>query len=352
MFRHLIIFLLVGVILITFLYLCGEVAKMEQINIRIIEKSGDLPEMKAENFFHSPELFRITEQTTGSTPFMVVAEDVQGHCIAHLLAMVRRRGSLIPPYLYTHGRIYGQGEYDEQVDQEEVFGQMLKAITRKFKRRLCLYAEISDVHPKMFGYRMFRRFGYFPVHWQEVHNSLHSKDPAERISEKMRQRIEKAYALGVETRAVRSPEEVHAFYRLLRGFYRMKLRRLIPPEKQFLELNRYEKAQILMTCYHGKVIGGSACVYSEGNAYLWYLASRRKTYPKLHPKTMTLWYAIRYAYEHNYAHIFFMDVGLPWKKNPFRDFILSFGGKPVARYRWFRFSISWINSLLRWWYKE
>ncbi|MCI6550209.1 MAG: GNAT family N-acetyltransferase, partial [Prevotella sp.] len=32
--------------------------------------------------------------------------------------------------------------------------------------------------------------------------------------------------------------------------------------------------------------------------------------------------------------------------------ILSFGGKPVAKYRWFRFSIGWINRILTWIYKE
>jgi hypothetical protein len=262
---------------------------------------------------------------------MVVAEDESGKCIAHLLAMIRRRGTLIPPFLYANGRVYGQGEYDDSVQNpEEIFRMMLEAITQKLRRHLCFYIEFSEVRPKMFGYRMFRQCHYFPVHWQEVHNSLHSRNPEERLSKKTRQRIKKAYAQGVETRTVQSVEEVHLFYKLLKGFYRIKLRRLIPPEKQFLELNHYEKAQIFVTLYHGRMIGGSACVYSEGNAYLWYLASKRKSYPTLHPNTMTIWYAIKYAYEHHYAHIFFMDVGLPFKKNPFLDFILKFGGKPVA----------------------
>lgn len=65
-----------------------------------------------------------------------------------------------------------------------------------------------------------------------------------------------------------------------------------------------------------------------------------------------MWKALNYAHEHHYGHMFFMDVGLPWRRNPFRDFILSFGGKPVSTYRWFRFSISWVNSLLRWLHRE
>ena len=72
----------------------------------------------------------------------------------------------------------------------------------------------------------------------------------------------------------------------------------------------------------------------------------------LHPDTMVVWNAIQYAYEHNYNHIYFMDVGLPWHRNPFREFILSFGGKPVSKYRWFRFYRHTINKILSWLNKD
>ena len=70
------------------------------IEIRIITKSEELPPMDSRNFFHSPELFLICEKTSGQTPYMVVAEQ-DGVVVAHLLATLRRRGSLIPPYLLT-----------------------------------------------------------------------------------------------------------------------------------------------------------------------------------------------------------------------------------------------------------
>jgi hypothetical protein len=327
-------------------------ATMKNVTVRILTRSEELPEMHCNNFFHSTELFYISEKTPGIKPFMAIAEDERGQVVAHMLATIRTRGSWLPPYLYTHGRIYGEGEYEDEVNKEEVFGLMLKAVTRKLKRRLCLYTEFSDISQKMFGYRLFRSYGYFPVHWQEIHNSLHSKTPEERITDKMRQRIQKSYDAGVVTREVKDKDEVHAFYKLLNGFYRMKLRRFIPPEDQFNELDESNNAKIFITEYKNKIIGGCVCVYSEGNAYLWYLASKRKSFPALHPNMMTVWQAITYAHQHNYAHIFFLDVGLPFKKNPFREFILSFGGKPVAKYRWFRFSIPWINKLLSWWYSE
>lgn len=326
---------------------------MKGITVRIYRQGEALPQLSEENFFHSPELFHIMEQVPGAWPFMIVATNGQGQEAGHLLVTLSRQWSWFPPFVYTHARAYGEGVYpDDDANHEEVFGAMLHAITQKLRHTFCLYSEFSDLSVKMFGYKWFRQNGFFPVRWQEVHNSLHSMAPADRLTTDMRDRIRKMYAHGVETREVESDEEVHAFYKMLHGFYRMKLRRYIPPRRQFEELANTDNARILITRYKGKIIGGCACVYSEGNAFLWYLASKRKSHTSLHPETMTVWYAIAYAYEHNFAHIFFLDVGLPWKKNPFRDFILSFGGKPIGRYRWFRFSIGWLNRLLSWIYKE
>lgn len=325
---------------------------MDTYQVKLYSKGDQLPEMSSSNFFHSAELFHIIGNSPGQRPYMAVVTDGSGAVVAHMLAFIRQHKSWLPPYLYFQGRIYGEGEYATDTDREELFGLMLHAITRKLRHKLCFFIEFSDLSRKMFGYRFFRHEGYFPVNWQEVHNSLHSKPPQERLSQKMRDRIAKIYKMGVETREARTEAEVHEFYRLLNGFYRLKMRRIIPPENQIEQLYKSENGRIFITLYKNKVIGGCVCAFSEGNAYLWYLASKRKSHPLLRPNTMTVWEAIKWSWEHNYAHIFFLDVGLPLHKNPFRDFILSFGGKPVAKYRWFRFSVGWINRLLRLVYQE
>ena len=270
--------------------------------------------------------------------------------ICYRLSVVVVRGS--HPYFYTQGRIYGEGVYADEVSKDKVFASLLHALTRKFHRKLCFYIEFSDLSRKMFGYRYFRAEGYFPVNWQEVHNSLHSMNPADRLSERMRDRIKRVYGCGVETREAQTEDEVHAFYRLLNGFYRLKMRRIIPPESQVRQFYKSDNGRIFITLYKKRVIGGSVCVFSNGNAYLWYLASKRKIYAGLHPNLMTVWYTIQWSWQHHYQHIYFLDVGLPFSKNPFREFILSFGGKPVAKYRWFKFTIKWINHLLSFIYRE
>ena len=323
----------------------------DSVEIEVIEQSSRLPQMECRHFFHSTEYFRILEKTHGQTPYMVVARR-NGHVVGHLLASLRRRGSLIPPYLFTQGRVYGEGEYVDNENQEELFEKMLAALTRKFRRQLCLYVEFSHLTRKMFGYRHFRQQGYFPVHWMAVHNSLHSRPPEERLSQKIHDRIERITEAGVEVSVIENFDEFRDFHRMLRRFFTLKLRRYLPPKRMFAELLSSRHALLFCTRHKGRVIGGCACVYDKEDVYLWYLASKSKSHPTLHPETATVWAAISHAYEHGYQHFRFIDVGLPFRRTPHRDFILSFGGKEVSTYRWFRISNPWLNKLVAWFYRE
>ena len=283
---------------------------------------------------------------------MVVCTDETGAVVSQLLAIVRYRTSFLPPFFFMHCRILGEGDYTESDHRrDELFGEMIQTITRRLNRTI-LYIEVSNLTQKMFGYRQFRQQGYFPVHWMSIHNSLHSRLPEERISEKMKHRIDNAYAKGVTTGEVNSEEDLKAFTKLLHSHHWLKPKRYIPDDQFFREVMKTDSARLFVTKYHNHVIGCAACVYSQNNAYLWYAAFRRKTYLPMHPDTMTIWHCIKYAHSHGYEHINFLDVGLPFRKNRFREFILSFGGKPVSTLRWFRCSIRWINSLLSWIYRD
>lgn len=323
---------------------------MNEIRIVIISKGDELPEMRCCDFFHSDALFRVIENTPGQKPYMVIAYEGDD-IVAHMLVMLRRRGALIPPYLFTQARVYGEGEYAQDCDKEEIFGQMLKHVVRKLRRDLCMYIEFSDLSSKMFGYGKFRSHGFFPVHWMEIHNSLHSMSPTKRLTPRMSRLIANAEKSGFTTVVAKTDEELYAFFKILRGRISLKVRRFIPDCRLFAELLRRGSCRLYATYYKGEVAGGCICVYSRDNCYLWYLATRRKLYKK-RANSITVWTAIKQAYDEGSWHICFMDVGLPFKKNKFRDFILGFGGKPVGTYRWFRCTFKWINNLLSWIYRE
>ena len=325
---------------------------MNGLTTTVYRKSSELPALEGDNFFHSRQLFEICEQASRQRPYMVVTTDESGKVVSHMLGILRYRPIWLPPFLLIHCRVLGEGFYAESgYNRDELFGKMLGALTQKLNNRV-LYMEISNLSQKMLGYKQLRQHGFYPVNWMSIHNSLHSHAPEERISEKMQKRIDNAHARGVMTETVTTEEDFKAFSKLLRQHNILKPRRYIPDDLFFRKLMDGDYGQLFATKYHGKVIGCSAVVYSEGNAYLWYAAYRRKTYLHLHPDILTIWDTMKDAHQRGYQHMYFMDVGLPYSKNPFREFILRFGGKEQSTYRWFRFSIRWVNKLLAWIYRE
>jgi hypothetical protein len=186
----------------------------------------------------------------------------------------------------------------------------------------------------------------------QIHNSLHSKSPELRIDEDVLEHIHHAYDNGAVTREARNEEEVMAVFRLLKRYYRFRFQRFIPDVSMFMQLHKSRHGSVNVTIYRGKVIGGSIVAYSEKNAYLWFEASKKKRYPLLRPHMLTVWHALKDSYDRQREHIFFMNVGLPFRKNLYREFILHFGGKPVSTFRWFHFTFHWLNRLLAWVYRE
>lgn len=325
---------------------------MNRLTTTIYLKSEQVPELSEANFFHSKKLMEICEQTPHQKPYMVVVSDVDGNVVSHMLGILRIRTLWLPPFLIIHCRVLGEGVYYEsQYTKEELFGEMLSALTKKLNNRT-LFIEVSHLSQKMFGYKQLRDNKFYPVSWMSIHNSLHSHSPEERISDKMQHRIDHAHEKGVQTNVVTNEEDLKAFMALLRHHHFLKPKRYIPDETFFRQIMECDNGKLFVTKYREHVIGCSACAYSQGNAYLWYSAFKRKSYAMVHPDILTIWDTMKYAYEKDYQHMCFMDVGLPFSKNPFREFILKFGGKEQSTYRWFRFSIKWVNALLAWLYRE
>ena len=320
------------------------------MNVTIYEHASELPPLTGSNYFHSRELMELCELTPRQKPYMVVASDDAGGVRAYLLAVERRRRSWLPPYLYKHVRVLGEGCYTADADQQ-LFGMMVNALTARMQHK-ALYIEFSNLSQKMFGYRQLRAAGFFPVKWMSIHNSLHSRTPEERISERQLKRINNAKQRGLTTVVATTDEDFQEFSRLLRRHNWLKPRRYIPDNRFFRGMMEAGRCEILLTKTHGKTIGTTVVVFSGDDAYLWYSASRRKTYAALHPNAVTFWETICRAHRNGRRHIRFMDVGLPFRRNPYRDFILSFGGKEVSTFRWFRISIRWVNALASWLWRD
>lgn len=323
------------------------------LKLTTYHRGSEIPELPGKNTFHSKELFLIYEATPGYKPVFIVATE-EGRPVARLLAGIRTNKSLFPPSIVRRCEVYGTGEYllDDNANTdvtEAVFGEMLEHLTTEVLRDSFMI-EFRNLDNALFGYKYFRANGYFPINWLRVRNSLHSQQAVEaRISPSRNRQIKKGIRNGAKVEEARSMEEIQEFSRMLYKIYSSHIRKHFPHIEFFHHMQdrlmRSDQAKIFIVRYKDKIIGGSACIYSENNAYLWFSGGMRKTYALQYPGILAVWMALKDAYVRGYQHLEFMDVGLPFKKHGYREFVLRFGGKQSSTRRWFRFRWTWLNNL-------
>lgn len=321
---------------------------MKPIRLLTYQKGDLLPSLPDSSFSHSTTLFHIYEQTPGYSPILIVAF-IGEQVVAQWLSVIRRSTRMFPPSIIKRCEIYGNGDYyNKSLDKENLFGQYIKHLTNKVLDK-CFLIEFRNLSAPLFGYRYFRENHYFPVNWLRVYNSLHSLPPIQRITSSRKRQINKAVKNGVYIQTAETEEELSTFLKILKKSYSSKIRKHFPALDLFhllIKQNKeHEIAKVFLVKHKENIIGGSFCIYTDNNAYFCFSGSIRKTYTRLYPGVMAIWAAITYAYENGYQHFEFTDAGLPFKKNGYRNFILSFGGKQVSTRRWFRFRWNWLNQI-------
>lgn len=327
-------------------YICHNMA----FRVIIYSRSEDIPALPGNNAFHSTELFRILEQTPGYRPALIVAY-AEDRPVGKLLCITRRCSRVFPLLKKTF--VYGTGEYfpgeGAPMTREAIFNEMLAHLNRRFGRRAWI-TEFRNIEEPLFGYRHFRRNGFFPVRWLRVRNSLHHHTIDKWMSASRKRQISRGLKNGSVIETASTPRQIEDFFSMLKHYYSSKIRHHLPDKKFFISLLEHssgrELGKIFLVRLKEKTIGGSVCFFSDDTCYLLFSGGMRKSYPLQYPGVLCIWGAMTYAREHGYDHLEFIDAGLPFKRYGYRDFILRFGGKQLSTRRWFKLRWRWLNSLL------
>ena len=188
---------------------------------------------------------------------------------------------------------------------------------------------------------------YFPVNWlpgTQFAAQYNEKDgrpvqPVAHPSDK------KGLKNGAKVEEAHTVEEIHDFSRMLHKGLFLPHTQIFPGKRFFRHMNNMlikgQQAKIFVVKYKEKIIGGSVCIYSGDDAYLWFSGGMRKTYALQYPGVLAVWKALEDAHQRGFRHMEFMDVGLPFRKHGYRDFVLRFGGKQSSTRRWFR--VNWVG---------
>jgi len=319
-------------------------------------RGSHVPDLPGCDTFHSNTLFHIFEGTPGCNPILLtISED--GVVLGKMLGVVQRIVRILPFYIIRRCVSYGTGEYfcpDSQ--REEIFNIMLQELTRYANRLDCFVIEVRNLPTPLTGYASFKQSYYFPVNWLRVRNKL-SKDnlPVEQsFSNSRRRQVRKAIKNGAETAIAQTSAEIKEFALMLKRNYQSKIRKHFPAIEFFQEIqqgnvsldkNEWQRFKIFIVKYQQKIIGGCVCIYSGDTAFVWFSGGMNKTHLRQYPSVMAIWKALTDAKASSYRYLEFMDVGTPFRKHGYRDFVLRFGGEQISTRRWFRFRWKWLNKL-------
>lgn len=297
-------------------------------------------------------MFLLYEAAPGYTPILIVAT-LYDKPVAKLLSVLRKHTYILPTFLGKRCEVYGIGEYmnEEIYKKEDIFKEMLAHLTNEAMRHAFII-EFRNLENSLDGYKHFRANQYFAINWLRVRNSLHDTAVTEEYFSPSRiKQIKKGLSNGATIRETTCIKEIKEFSNMIHRVYSSRIRRYFPLHSFFDLMNDYlinkGLAKIYIVTYKGKIIGGSSCLFSEGNAYLWFSGGMKKFYAPQYPGILAVWAALQDARKNGYRHLEFMDVGLPFKKHSYRNFILHFGGKQSSTRRWFRFRWDFLNNILQ-----
>lgn len=324
------------------------------IRLTTYHHSKNIPDLPGSNFFHSKELFIVYENTKNYYPILVVATDGD-RVLGKLLTAIRRDTALFYlPISIKKCEAYGCGEYFcEKEENEKLFGMILEHLSNEAIKK-CFLMEFRNLGNALVGYKYFKENDFFAINWLRVQNKFKEDESIEKhFSQSRIRQIKKALEMGAEIIEVTSYEEVYQLSRTLHKIYSPQIRKHYPGIEFFQHLKKTSNANgtklaaIYVVKYKNKIIGGSACAFTGNKAYLWFSGGMRKTYNSLSPGVLAVWGALKYAKESGYEALEFMDVGLPFKRHNYREFVLRFGGQQSSTRRWFRFRWKWLNKLFR-----
>lgn len=318
------------------------------MRIDIYTRTEELPALLPGSIQHSALLFGLLCNSRSTKPYMMVATDEQGHELAHIIIIKRRGIRLLPPVAGSWFTIYGEGIYSDKChNREEIFAKFIEKLFDIFDI-FNSYIEIIGIDDTRLAYATLSRHQFIPVRDHRIYISLHSKAPEERITRSYRSHLRKSKERGATYRRATTEQEINEGLRLLKNYYKTKIRRPLPGSNILRGLLADEKQRMFIVEHGGKIIGCSVCSYHNGNAYLTFSCGLRKSHPLLYPGITAVWAAIEDAHRRGYAHIEFLESRtLAGIRSGYKNFLLNFGGKQVSTLRWYHFKWNFLNKILR-----
>ncbi len=149
------------------------------------------------------------------------------------------------------------------------------------------------------------------------------------------------------------PNDVRAYYKVLRDLYTQKVKTPLFPFEFFEKLVQLENGKLFVIKHQDKVIGGSVCVALPAVAlYEWFVCGLDGQIKNVFPSTIATYAAIEYAANNGFERFDMMGAGKPDEAYGVREFKSKFGGKLVEHGRFLFVCKPGLYKLGKWMVKK
>lgn len=289
--------------------------------------------------FQSPAFLHFFNSLDGFKADAFASEE-DGNLTSLMIVTIQEENGLLK-YFSRRGIIYG-GPIVE-VGKEASFTKLLEEAVKAYRRKL-IFIEIRNYFDYSFLDRSLKSAQFSFVPWLNFQLQIADADTMKKAmsSSRLRQ-IKKAIKSGATWDVADKQEDVVAFYNILNGLYKNKIKKPLFPLDFFTTFFQRKIGVFLLVYYENKVIGGIMCPVLPNKAiYEFYVCGLDTEFKDQYPSVMATWAAMEYAAQHNIKVFDFMGAGSPDEDYGVREFKSRFGGNEVNHGRYLRV----INPLL------
>lgn len=280
-------------------------------------------------WFQTREAFEFYDSLPFLEAFALGVEN-DGRLKGLVVGYIQKDGGRLKQFLSRRAVVTGGPLLDHSITKEEL-SILLDALKSELKRK-AIFIETRNFNDYSPWQQVFETCGFaYDPHYDIWVDTSDMEVVNEHLGKSRKRDIRVSFRDGATIVTQPTMEQVRAYYMILSGLYKNKVKTPLFPFSFFEQLYRLPSSAFLLVEFEGKVVGGTVCVGLQGKAlYEMFACGMDSVHKNIFPSEVATFAGLQYAAEHDMPRFDMMGAGSPDDGGyGVRDFKLKFGGELI-----------------------
>lgn len=280
--------------------------------------------------FQTPEYFNFFNSVSGLSAEVFAIEEESKLLALCVVTFQKEKG--IKSFFSKRAIIYGGPLIAEDERGDYALGLLLSHMNKELKHKV-IYAETRNFNDYSLYKGCFLKNDWNYTPYLNFQILLHGKtldDIIAAMKYNRRREIQLSLKSGAYIKEAENIEDVKNLYVILSDLYANRVKLPLPNLEFFISLYNSCIGKIFIVKHNEKIIGGSFCIYYQGNSiYTLYYCSLRNYHQKIFSTHLAILETIKFGIKNNLMKVDLMGAGKPDEKYGVRKYKSEFGGNMV-----------------------